>query len=130
MLKTREPYDEGVFAEAEIKHRQRRENRVRAMAQALGYTLAPVQASESHLPGCEFLGSRACLRFADCERFSKTKPRRTMIFQRTATNQALSSFDLRARLLHHFHQDFSSLRPIAHLLQEGDAGATHALSGF
>ena len=24
MLKTREPYDEGVFAEAEIKHRQRR----------------------------------------------------------------------------------------------------------
>jgi len=44
MLKTREPYDESVFAEAEIKHRQRRENRLRAMAQAIGYTLAPVQA--------------------------------------------------------------------------------------
>jgi hypothetical protein len=44
MLKTREPYDESVFAEAEIKHRQRRENRLRATAQALGYTLAPVQA--------------------------------------------------------------------------------------
>src|SRR6202030_3411761 len=40
MLKTREPYDESVFAEAEIKHRQRSENRLRAMAQALGYTLA------------------------------------------------------------------------------------------
>jgi transposase len=45
MLKTREAYDESVFAEAEIKHRQRWENRLRAMAQALGYTLAPVQAS-------------------------------------------------------------------------------------
>jgi len=44
ILKTREPYDESVFAEAEIKHRQLRENRIRAMARALGYTLAPLQA--------------------------------------------------------------------------------------
>jgi len=44
MLKTREPYDESVFAEAEIKHRQRRENRIRAIARALGYTLEPLQA--------------------------------------------------------------------------------------
>jgi len=43
MLKTREPYNESLFAEAEVKHRKRRENRLRAMAQALGYTLAPVQ---------------------------------------------------------------------------------------
>ena len=31
------------------------------------------------------LSSRACLRFAGRERFSKTKPRRTIIFQPTAT---------------------------------------------
>ena len=39
--------------------------------------------------------------------------------------QIWSSFGLRPRLLHHFHQDFSSLRRIAHLLREGDAGAAH-----
>jgi transposase len=44
MLKTREPYDESVFARAEIKYRQRAENRLRAMAQNLGYTIAPAQA--------------------------------------------------------------------------------------
>ena len=44
MLKTREPYDESVFARAETRHRQRREKRLRALAQALGYTLAPVPA--------------------------------------------------------------------------------------
>ena len=41
-----------------------------------------------------------------------------------------SSFGLRTRLLHHFYQDLPSLGRIAHLLQEGDAGATHALGGF
>jgi transposase len=45
MLKTRDPYDESVFARAEIKHRQRTENRLRSLAQALGYTLTPAQAS-------------------------------------------------------------------------------------
>ena len=44
MLKTREPYDESVFARTEIKYRQRAENRLRAMAQNLGYTIAPAQA--------------------------------------------------------------------------------------
>jgi transposase len=44
MLKTREPYDESVFARAETRHRQRREYRLRALAQALGYTLVPVGA--------------------------------------------------------------------------------------
>jgi len=39
MLKTRESYDESVFARAEFKHRQRTENRLRALAQNLGYTL-------------------------------------------------------------------------------------------
>ncbi len=43
MLKTREPYDEGVFAKAEIRHRQRAENRLRALAHTLGYALTPVQ---------------------------------------------------------------------------------------
>src|SRR6516225_4852076 len=42
MLKTREPYNESVFARAEIKYRQRAENRLRVVAQTLGYTLAPV----------------------------------------------------------------------------------------
>jgi transposase len=46
MLKTREPYDESVFASAEIKYRQRAENRLRGMAQNLGYTIAPAQASK------------------------------------------------------------------------------------
>jgi hypothetical protein len=41
--------------------------------------------SSSRLFLGSLLSSRACLRFADRERFSKTKPRRTMIFQRTAT---------------------------------------------
>jgi hypothetical protein len=40
--------------------------------------------SSSRLFLGRLLSSRACLRFADRERFSKTKPRRTMIFQRTA----------------------------------------------
>ena len=43
MLKTREPYDEGVFAKAEIRHRQRAENRLRALAHTLGYALTRVQ---------------------------------------------------------------------------------------
>ena len=43
MLKTREPYDEGVFAKAEIRHRQRAENQRRALAHTLGYALTPVQ---------------------------------------------------------------------------------------
>src|SRR6516162_787479 len=42
MLKTREPYNESVFARAEIRHRQRTEYRLRVLAQTLGYTLAPV----------------------------------------------------------------------------------------
>ena len=42
--------------------------------------------SSSRLFLSRLLSSRACLRFADCERFSKTKPRCTMTFQRTATN--------------------------------------------
>jgi transposase len=42
LLKTREPYDESVFARAETRHRQRRETRLRALAQTLGYTLSPV----------------------------------------------------------------------------------------
>jgi periplasmic protein TonB len=40
--------------------------------------------SSSRLFLGRLLSRSACLRFADRERFSKTKPRRTMIFQRTA----------------------------------------------
>ena len=39
MLKTREPYDEGVFARLEVRYRQRVENRLKAQAHALGFTL-------------------------------------------------------------------------------------------
>lgn len=42
----------------------------------------------------------------------------------------LDTFDLRARLLHHFDQDFPGLTLTAYLPQEGDAGATHPLSSF
>src|SRR5262249_62402623 len=42
--------------------------------------------SSSRLFLGRLLSSRACLRFAGRERFSKTKPHRTMIFQRTATS--------------------------------------------
>jgi hypothetical protein len=41
------------------------------------------------------LSSRACLRFADCERFSETITRRTMIFQRTATTLLIYCLSLR-----------------------------------
>jgi hypothetical protein len=41
MMKTREPYDEGVFARLEIRYRQRVENRLKAQARALGFSLIP-----------------------------------------------------------------------------------------
>src|SRR6201997_5937366 len=41
--------------------------------------------SSSRLFLGRLLSSRACFHFAGHERFSKTKPSRTMIFQRTAT---------------------------------------------
>jgi transposase len=43
LLKTREPYDESVFARAEQRHLQRMENRLKAQAKALGFTLTPAQ---------------------------------------------------------------------------------------
>ena len=44
--------------------------------------------------------------------------------------QILNSFGLRARLLHHFHQDFPRLSRVAYLPQECDAGTTPALLGL
>ena len=41
MLRTREPYNEGVFARLEIRYRQRMENRLKAQAHALGFSLVP-----------------------------------------------------------------------------------------
>src|SRR5215469_13970432 len=46
--------------------------------------------SSSRLFLGRLLSSRACLRFAGRERFCKTKPRRTMILQRTATTFLLN----------------------------------------
>lgn len=39
MLRTHEPYDESVFARLEIRYHQRIENRLKAQAHALGFTL-------------------------------------------------------------------------------------------
>jgi transposase len=47
LLKSREAYDDSVFAKAEERYRLRTENRLRAQAQALGYTLVPGQTLES-----------------------------------------------------------------------------------
>ena len=46
MLKTRESYDDGIFARLEVRYRQRLENRLKAQAHALGFNLvaAPFQA--------------------------------------------------------------------------------------
>jgi hypothetical protein len=42
LLKTREAYNDGVFAQAEQKYRLRTESRLKAQARALGYALVPV----------------------------------------------------------------------------------------
>jgi hypothetical protein len=44
LIKTREPYDDSVFAKAEHRYLQRMENRLKAQAHALGYTLVPSQS--------------------------------------------------------------------------------------
>jgi hypothetical protein len=41
MVRTGEAYDDGVFAQMEVNHRIRTENRLKAQAQALGFTLVP-----------------------------------------------------------------------------------------
>jgi transposase len=43
LLATRQPYDDSVFAKAELKHRQRMQNRLKAQAQALGFSLVPAK---------------------------------------------------------------------------------------
>jgi hypothetical protein len=45
MLKTRESYDQGVFARLEIRYRQRVESRLKAQARALGLALIPAAIS-------------------------------------------------------------------------------------
>lgn len=42
LLKTREAYNDGVFAQAEQKYKLRTESRLKAQAHALGYALVPV----------------------------------------------------------------------------------------
>jgi hypothetical protein len=46
MLKTRESYDDGVFARLEIRYRLRVENRLKAQAHALGFSLVPAPSHE------------------------------------------------------------------------------------
>jgi len=41
LLTTKEAYDDSVFAKSEERYRQRSENRLKAHAQALGFTLVP-----------------------------------------------------------------------------------------
>src|SRR5215470_2997210 len=66
--------------------------------------------SSSRLFLGRLLSSRACLRFADRVRFSKTKPRRTMIFQRTATTPLTPCLSPRVQS--------SSHRPPAHIVSD------------
>ena len=53
--------------------------------------------SSSRLFLGRLLSSGACLRFAGRERFCKTKPRRTIIFQRTATTLLTSCLNSRVQ---------------------------------
>ena len=55
------------------------------------------------------LSSRACLRFADRERFSKTKPRRTMIFQRTAATPLTPCLSTRVHSIIELPSSFPTL---------------------
>jgi len=47
LLITHEPYDEGVFARLKMGYRKRTENRIKAQAKALGFTLTPAIASNT-----------------------------------------------------------------------------------
>jgi transposase len=47
LLKTGQAYDDTVFADLEMKYRQRTENRLKAQAQALGFALVPSGACAS-----------------------------------------------------------------------------------
>jgi hypothetical protein len=44
LLRSRGPYDQGVFAKEEARQRRRREQRLRAQATQLGFPLTPLQA--------------------------------------------------------------------------------------
>ena len=44
LLTTRQPYDESIFIEQDIRFRKRKEARLRAQARELGYQLVPVEA--------------------------------------------------------------------------------------
>ena len=44
MLRTGEAYDDSIFAQMEVNHRTRTENRLKAQAQALGFTLVPTSS--------------------------------------------------------------------------------------
>jgi transposase len=44
LIKTREPYDDSIFAKAEQRYLRRMENRLKTQAHALGYTLVPSQS--------------------------------------------------------------------------------------
>ena len=49
LLTRRQPYDESVFIEQEIRFRKRKESRLRAQARQLGFQLVPVEAVPSKI---------------------------------------------------------------------------------
>ena len=65
--------------------------------------------SSSRLFLGRLLSSRACLCFADRERFSKTKPRRTMIFQRTAATPLTPCLSTRVHSIIELPSSFPTL---------------------
>src|ERR1700758_4023416 len=70
----------------QLREENSRLKRLVAVVSGLAHSqCSPASMNSSRLFLGRLLSSRACLCFADRERFSKTKPRRTMIFQRTAT---------------------------------------------
>ena len=44
LIKTRQPYDESIFALAEQQQQRRREQHLRKQAQSMGFTLVPTEA--------------------------------------------------------------------------------------
>jgi transposase len=70
LLTTREPYDDSVFAKTEERYRKRTENRLKAQAHALGFTLVPANARSRG----RFLRSSARLRFTGACRISCNSP--------------------------------------------------------
>jgi transposase len=82
LLTTREPYDDSVFAKTEERYRKRTENRLKAQAHALGFTLVPANARSRG----RFLRSSAHLRFTGICELTMIAPRTKITYHRRVTN--------------------------------------------